>query len=75
VEPWVGEQQGMKWELVVFLLGPEVDRGRRSMVSSTRKMTAVYCTHPEASLTGSWATGGCYMKETGRGPSGRLNEE
>jgi hypothetical protein len=52
VEPQVGKQQGMKRELTVFLLGLEVNGGRWSIVSSTRKMMVVGCTCPEASLTG-----------------------
>jgi hypothetical protein len=34
------ERQGTKRELVVHLVGPKVDEGQRSMVGSTRKMTA-----------------------------------
>jgi hypothetical protein len=41
--PQVGEQQGMKRELAVLLLGPEVDGGRRSMVSSMRNTMTEDC--------------------------------
>jgi hypothetical protein len=53
VELRVDEQQGTMRELTLLLLQLEVDGGRWSMVSFTRKMTAVDHTHPEALLTGS----------------------
>jgi hypothetical protein len=52
VELRVDEQQGTMRELTLLLLQLEVDGGRWSMVSLTRKMTAVDHTHPEALLTG-----------------------